>query len=214
MNTIYHTYDAILATLSEIADGDDAVRAVNAKGLLSQAKSFSFILVLVIFDRVLSCTKQLSDLQSQQCDLAKAVDLVSATIETLEEFRSDASWSHLFSYVKQVVELNEIAITEYHQKRQGRLPSRFEGVVLESVGSRESMSTSDEYKVKVYFPILDSVFAELKERFNFQNGEIMKAIQACNPQSNSFLDPASLMALTVNYELDHSLLSMEAKLAK
>ena len=48
VNTICHTYDAILATLSEIADGDDAVRAVNAKGLLSQAKSFSFILVLVI----------------------------------------------------------------------------------------------------------------------------------------------------------------------
>ena len=42
----------------------------------------------------------------------------------------------------------------------------------------------------------------------------MKAIQACNPQSNSFLDPASLMVLIVNYELDHSLLSMEAKLAK
>ena len=94
---------------------------------------------------------------------------MSATIETLEEFRSDASWSHLFSYIKQVAELNEIAVTEYHQKRQRRLPSRFEeGVVLESVGSRESMSTSDEYKVKVYFPVLDSVLAELKERFNFQ----------------------------------------------
>ena len=42
----------------------------------------------------------------------------------------------------------------------------------------------------------------------------MKAIQACSPQSSSFLDPTSLIALTENYELDHSSLSMEAKLAK
>ena len=72
-----HTYNAILATLTEIADGDDAAKAVNAKGLLSQVKSFCFILTLVTFDQILSCTKQLSDLlQSQQCDL------VSATIDT------------------------------------------------------------------------------------------------------------------------------------
>ena len=49
------------------------------------------------------------------------------------------------NYVKQVAELNGIAITEYHQKRQRRLQSRFEGVVLESVGSTVSISTS-EYK--------------------------------------------------------------------
>ena len=80
---------------------------------------------------------------------------MSATIETLEEFRSDASWSHLYSYVQQVEELNEIAIAEYQQKCQRRLPSRSKKVLysIESVGSRESMSTSDEYKVNVYFPI-------------------------------------------------------------
>ena len=216
VNTVCCTYDSILATLSEISDGEDAAKAVNAKGLLSQVRSFRFILILIIFDRILSCTKQLSDLlQSQQCDLAKAVDLVSATIETLEEFRSDASWSHMFSYVQQVADLNEIAVTECQRRRQKRLPSRFEeGVILESVGSRESTSTSDDYKITVYFPVLDSFLVELKEQFNSQNVEIMKAIQACSPQSSSFLDPISLIALTENYNLDHASLSMEAKLAK
>ena len=36
VNPVCHTYDAILATLTEIADGDDAAKAVNARGLLSQ----------------------------------------------------------------------------------------------------------------------------------------------------------------------------------
>ena len=65
-------------------------------------------------------------------------------------------------YVQQVAELNEIAITEYQQKRQRRLSCRFEeDVIPESVGSKESMSTSDEYKVNVYFPILGSFLVEL-----------------------------------------------------
>ena len=62
---------------------------------------FKFLLALAIFDRLLSITKRLSDaLQSTKMDLAKATDLVLATVETLEEFRSDCSWDHLFDYVE------------------------------------------------------------------------------------------------------------------
>ena len=47
----------------------------------------------MIFDRILLCTKNLSDmLQSTYLDLAIAADPVSVTIETLEEFRSDQEW--------------------------------------------------------------------------------------------------------------------------
>ena len=72
-------------------DGSDGSKAAEARGLLLQVRSFRFLLCLVILDRVLSCTKCLSDaLQSTQLDLAKAADLVSATIEIVEEFRIDS----------------------------------------------------------------------------------------------------------------------------
>ncbi len=215
VDTMYHTYGALLATLEEIADGNDHGKAVEAKGLLLQVKSFSFLL-LIIFDRVLSCTKRLSDLlQSQHCDLAKATDLVSATIETLQEFRLDDSWKHLLDYSQQVAELHEIPVTSLQQKRHTRLPSRFEDtVVLESTGSRACLSTGDQYKVDVYLPILDSFLVELKERFNSRNMEIMKAIQACSPQSKNFLHPDSFKSLSENYEMDHASLTMESMLAK
>lgn len=35
-----HTFDALLATLEEIVDSDDHKKAVEAKGLLLQVKSF------------------------------------------------------------------------------------------------------------------------------------------------------------------------------
>jgi len=57
-----------------------------------------FVLSL-IFDRVLSCSRCLSDaLQGTTLDLAKAADLVTATTQTLEEFRSDESWKKVFDY--------------------------------------------------------------------------------------------------------------------
>ena len=65
-------------------------------GLLLQMKSFKFLLVLVIFDGLLSITKRLSDaFKSTKMDLAKATDLVLATVETLEDFRSDGRLSNL-----------------------------------------------------------------------------------------------------------------------
>lgn len=69
-----------MATLEEIRDGNDRAKAIDAKGLYFQVDTFSFILSLVMFDKIQSCTKSLSDqLQSTNIDLAQAADLVIAT---------------------------------------------------------------------------------------------------------------------------------------
>ena len=82
------------------------------------------------------------------------------------------------------------------------------------MGSREDVSSSDSYKLAFYFPVLDSFIQELNRRFKSRNMEIMKSIQACHPSSEYFLDPDSLVHLTTHYNLDHSMLAMECKLAK
>ena len=90
IDTIYRRFDVIVSALEDIVeDYDSQNKSIEANGLLLQIQNFSFLLTLVIFDRVLSCTKMLSDLlQTQSCDLAKATDLVSASVETMEEYRS------------------------------------------------------------------------------------------------------------------------------
>ena len=110
-----HTFEAVLATLEDVADGDDHAKAVEASGFLLQVKSFTFHLNLMIFDRILCCTKKLSDLlQSQGCDLAKSTELVSATIETFEEFRSDSSWNQIFPYAEKVAKVHRIT-SSFHR---------------------------------------------------------------------------------------------------
>ncbi len=72
-----------------------------------------------MFDRVLTCTKSLSDyLQHTQVNLAKASHLVSATVSTLERFRTDEEWDKLFCYAKSVAEVKDIQITNLQPPRQ------------------------------------------------------------------------------------------------
>ena len=77
VNAICCTFEAILSTLQEVVDGCDGSRAAETNGILLQIKSFKYILCLVIFDKLLSCSKGLSDVrQSTRLDLGKVAGLV------------------------------------------------------------------------------------------------------------------------------------------
>ena len=219
VDAICCTYDCVIATLEAIADGDDKCKAKEAKGILFQVRSFKFLLLLIIFSRILSFTKRLSDqLQSVSNDMAGAADLVEATIETLEDIRSDNSWNHLYTYTEDVAKLNNADLLSIATGRpfcSKQLPKRLKsGIVLQSTRSREPVSTSEEFKVSLYFSILDSMLGELKHRFDKKNLEIMKAIQLCNPQSAAFLNYEKLCPLALQYGLDVDLLEVECHLAK
>ena len=72
---------------------------------------------LIIFDRILSCTNSLSEqLQDRKADLAKAAELVLATIETLQEFHTEKSWNQLLAYAKSVADVKGIKCNENSDK--------------------------------------------------------------------------------------------------
>ena len=168
VNAICRTYDAILATLELVGDGSDSEKAIEAKGLYHQVAKFSFLLSLVTFDKVLTCTKGLSDqLQNSDLDLSQAADLVVATKSTLQEFRSDIYWEKLFQYTRSIAELHNIEVHSLSETRQRRLPKRFEDcIILEATGSRDNLSCSNSYKTKFYFPVIDTFVSEISRRFN------------------------------------------------
>ena len=123
-----------------------------------------------------------------------------ATKETLEEFCDDKAWSHLYGYVQSVAELHNIEQHAPRQLRRKKAPSRFpDSDLLESTGSRSSLSTSDEYKISLFFPVLDAFLAELRRHFDEKNIEIMRSIQACHPKDQHFLDPVHLKPLVEAY---------------
>ena len=74
----------------------DRAKAVEATGLLLQIMNFKFLLLLIMCDRILTCTKSLSDyLQHAQVNLARGADLVSATVSTCQLFHTEEEWDKL-----------------------------------------------------------------------------------------------------------------------
>lgn len=86
--------------------------------------------------------------------------------------------------------------------------------MLESTGTSEALTTSQEFKVGVYYPILDAFLLELHHRFCERNVELMRAIHACNPQCSQFLEPEKLQPFVDCYDLDSESLRMESILCK
>ena len=132
----------------------------------------------------------LSDqLQFKDIDMSKAAELVTATMATLCEFRSDGyRWDEVLKYTNEVANLYDIEIvSSFQQRRKQILPKWMEGsVVFETTGVREAISSRNELKVSIYLPIIDCMLTELRKKFSDTNMEIMQAIQSCNSNSAAF----------------------------
>ena len=59
VNALCRTYDSLLATLHDISESNDHLKAVEARGFLHNVAKFRFIVSLITFDRILSCTNSL-----------------------------------------------------------------------------------------------------------------------------------------------------------
>ena len=81
VDAVCSTFGSILATLQTVVDGEDRAKAVEARGILLQVRTFKFLLLLIIFWQLLSCTKSLSDLlQSRGVTSIEAEEAVASSL--------------------------------------------------------------------------------------------------------------------------------------
>ncbi len=217
LDVICSTYDSIIASLEHITEDTDKAKAVEAVGLLHQVQSFKFLASLIIFQRVMSITKSLSDqLQSRTADLVHAASLIASTNDTLRDFRNDSVWDQTYKYICDVASLNNIEEGMIDgPSRRRKQPRRLEdSIILESIGMRDPLNCSQSVKRNIYLPVLDHFLSELDSRFSTSNLNLMKSLDACNPLSTLFLDSVLLSDLALRYGLSHELLPNESMLAK
>lgn len=186
---------AVLRVLQEIGLESNGDRAVDARGLLGQI-DLNFIGLLVTFNKVLGQSKFLSDiLQSPSLDLAAAVSLVDALLDTLQHYRTDAFFEVLWSEVEKIAENCDVTM-EKAEKRQSVRNRRLGGYLVTTPTGERRIDHDDKesFQKHVFYPILDSMMGELQRRFSKLNCKIMKGIQALHPQSSIFLREEDLFA--------------------
>lgn len=212
IEAIKETFGTVLATLQLVSESD-CDRSVEAKGLLLQIVSYKFVVCLVMFNHLFSLTNCLSKLlQAPHLDLAAAISLIDATVQTLEENRLEDKWTIIWKEAETFASDHSIEIPSLRQpqRRQHRLPARLlDTVVTTTVGSSENIVTESEYCINIYYPVLDRMISELNRRFNDQSRYSMKGIAACSPQSKCFLDLDTLKPIIKHYELSEKDMGIE-----
>ena len=82
----------------------------------------------------------------------------------------------------------ELADSLANQRKRALLSRLNDCAVYESIGSRTILSCETGYKIGFYYPVLDAFLSELNKHFSKNNVALIKAINACSPCSDSFLD--------------------------
>lgn len=134
LHTIMDRLPAIKRVLQDIVQEHNGDRSVEARGLLAQI-DLQFIVCLVTLHKVFGEVEFLSDmLQSSSLDLSKAVDLVEALVQTLNDYRDESFFDDLWNEVLNTAEQCDTAIHP-PAKRPKKLSSQFNGdCVLSTVG--------------------------------------------------------------------------------
>ena len=103
-----------------------------------------------------------------------------------------------YDYATRIAKLHNITV-EVRARKRKRPACLTESVVYESIGSRETLSASEEFKTQLYFPVLDKFLDELNRRFHDQNVILLRGISACTPTASNFLSHADLHSFSEMY---------------
>ena len=79
---------------------------------------------------------------------------------------------------------------------------------------KDTITSSQDLKINLYYPILDAIINELQQRFDSKNLDLMKAFQCCMRDSEHFLDIDHMTSVIELYKLNKPFLSMECKIFK
>ena len=153
-------------------------------------------------------------LQKETVDLGQAVAFKNAVTDSLEEKRNDATAADLHGKAMALFEVNRLLVPEPSiQRRKTKVMQDF--IVESSCGAGSEVSYSsklENLKQTRFFPCIDRMLSEIKNRFSEYDEELLCGIMACCPSSEKFLSEPHLAALTLHYGIE--LKSEEVVIAK
>ena len=149
-------------------------------------------------------------------DFGQAHVLINAVIEQIEGLRNDEEFSHLYNNINLFCAQHEIDLTTTIKvKRSRSISTRFKNcIVLGTTGQRDVVDCEDKYKSSIFYPVIDSILIEMKDRFSHSNMEILRSVSSLCPASSTFLSVRELEPLCQLLQCDISMLNNEVQVLK
>ena len=148
------------------------------------------------------------------CNFSK-VTCIEVSMETLHDMRSEEEWKKIWEKAVSLATEHSIGIEHPRSRRNRRLPERLRDMVTTAetcIGNRET--PIEEYRVQVYYAVIDVLITEMKQRFDDVNLSLMKSMQALHPKSDNFLSLETLSPLMSHYGIDQDEFGLELMTAK
>ncbi|XP_026516658.1 zinc finger MYM-type protein 1-like [Terrapene carolina triunguis] len=193
----------------------DGPSASTGEGLMARLKCYSFLLRLLVSGRIFKIFNNISELQNENLNLSNAMELVAINVAALQEMRtSESKWKELCDEAEIIAKEFEIAIpgqavatAEHSNTKTAIRPKKITSklalfFVFSTLGQSSPhdvpKSTHESIKSDFYYPVLDSILAELNRRCTF-NSSLLSVLTACDPKSENFLAYEKLKIIADHY---------------
>lgn len=163
----------------------EKIRIVNSGEARNDACSYialmedsQFIVALMVAQAILSFLDLVRKaLQAKESNLADAYKDVAVAKECIKDVRNDRSWEKVWARIEQVAKSADIRV---EKPRTARVQCHWANAAV-------SQSSSDYYRVNVYYPFIDRVVQEFEVRFANSHEGLVAAHN---------LIPSNLLSLT------------------
>ena len=124
-------------------------------------------------------------------DYGKAHHLISAVIEEMQNFRNEKSFKLIYDRIVDFTEKYDIDLKEKRKGGRARaIPTRFANLIITStIAHRDD---EHQFRTSIFYPLIDSIFIELNDRFSNTNLDLLTSLPAMYPESKQFLEFKSL----------------------
>ena len=158
------------------SDGDwkwDSETRVRAQGLKASLSSFQMIATFIITKSVLDEVKSLSSkLQKRDQDVYEALTMVKKVIKELTDIRSNINDTFSLWYTEILSLADSIGVSEEVPRKTSLQRNR---------SNIPSSTPQEHYKRTVVIPLLDSLIAQLNDRFEDSSDKYVQALLSLIP---------------------------------
>ena len=90
-------------------------------------------------------------------------------------------------------------------ERIRKIPSRFRDFFVDStIGIETKTRAEASYRISLYYPLIDALLLEIRDRFAPATSTILRNLSALHPQNKHFLDGNKIKNLAVELNLDRT----------
>ncbi|XP_042458848.1 uncharacterized protein LOC122042670 [Zingiber officinale] len=168
-------YSSVISVFEKmVVDGSSNSIRGEANGLLIAIKSFDFIFILHLMQKIMGITNLLCRaLQEKSLDILNAMGSISTTKILLHTLREEG-FVILLNYVKEVCAKYDIEIPH--------MEARYKFATGRSCQQNDSITVEHHYQFDVFVAAIDFQIEELNSRFKDETVEFLKLSCALEPK--------------------------------